>query len=68
MKTKAGLIMITRLARKYLYGTKVYSAKQNPDGRKTPGQLQQSIRNEHSQFNAEKEERLNVRRVKLFEE
>jgi hypothetical protein len=34
MKTKAGLIMITKLARKYLYGTKVYSAKHSPYGRK----------------------------------
>ncbi len=40
--------MITKLARKYLYGTKVYSAKQRPDGRKTPGQLQQSIQMEQS--------------------
>jgi hypothetical protein len=30
MKMKAGLIMITRLVKKYLYGMKVYSAKQNP--------------------------------------
>jgi hypothetical protein len=45
--------MITKLARKYLYGTKVYSAKQSPDGRKTPGQLQQSIQIEQSQFNVE---------------
>ncbi len=53
IKTKAGLIMATKLVRKYLYGTKVYSAKQSPDGRKTPGQLQQSIQMEQSQFNAE---------------
>ncbi len=53
MKTKAGLIMITKLVRKYLYGTKVYSAKQSPDGRKTHVQLQQSIQMEQSQFNAE---------------
>jgi hypothetical protein len=53
MKTKAGLIMITKLARKYLYRTKVYSAKQSPDGRQTPGQLQQSIKIKQSQFNAE---------------
>ncbi len=53
MKAKAGLIMITKLARKYLYQTKVYSTKQSPDGRKTPGQLQQSIHTEQTQFNAE---------------
>ena len=29
-KTKAGLIMITRLVKKYLYGMMVCSAKQNP--------------------------------------
>jgi hypothetical protein len=29
--------MITKLVRKYLFRTKVYSAKQSPDGRKTPG-------------------------------
>jgi hypothetical protein len=29
-KTKAGLIMIARLVKKYLYGTMVYSTKQNP--------------------------------------
>jgi hypothetical protein len=53
VKTKAGLIMITKLARKYMYGTKVYYAKQSPDGRKTPGQLQQSIQMEQSRFNVE---------------
>jgi hypothetical protein len=69
MKIKAGLIMIKKLVRKYLYGTKVYSAKQSPDGRKTPGQSQQSIRMEQSWSNAEtKKERLNIRRVKPFEE
>jgi hypothetical protein len=36
-----------------LYGMMVYSAKQNPDGRKTPGQVQQSIQMEESQFNIE---------------
>jgi hypothetical protein len=30
VKTKAGLIMITTLVRKYLYGTTVYSAKHSP--------------------------------------
>ncbi len=52
--------MIAKLARKYLQGTKVYSTKQSPDaakqsldGRKTPGQLQQSMQMEQSQFNAE---------------
>jgi hypothetical protein len=53
VKMKAGLIMITKLVRKYLYKTKVYSAKQSPDGRKTPGQLNQSIKMEQSQFNVE---------------
>jgi hypothetical protein len=32
-----------KLVRKYMYKTKVYSAKQSLDGRKTPGQSQQSI-------------------------
>ncbi len=45
--------MVTKLVEKYLYRTKVYSAKQNPDDTKTPGQLQQSIRMEQSRFNAE---------------
>ncbi len=53
VKTKAGLIMITKLIRKYLYGMKVYSTKQSPDGRKTPGQLQQSTQMEQSQFYTE---------------
>jgi hypothetical protein len=42
-----------KVGQKNLYGMKVYSAKQSPDGRKTPGQLQQSIRMEQSQFNVE---------------
>jgi hypothetical protein len=68
MKTKAGLSMITKLARKYLYGTKVYSAKQSPDGRKTPGQSQQSIRNGTIMIQrGNKKERLNIRRVSTFE-
>jgi hypothetical protein len=50
---KEGLIMITKLARKYLYGTKVYSAKHSPYGRKTHGQSRQSIQMEQSQFNVE---------------
>jgi hypothetical protein len=50
---KTGLIMITMLARKYLYLTKVYSAKHSPYGRKTHGQLRQSIQMEQSQFNVE---------------
>ncbi len=37
MKTKAGLIMIIKLVRKYLYGMMVSSAKQNPGISKTPG-------------------------------
>ncbi len=39
LKTRTGLIMITKLARKYFYGTKVYSAKHSPYGKKTHGQL-----------------------------
>ncbi len=50
---KVGLIMITKLARKYLYGMKVYSAKHSPYGRKTHGQSQQSIQMKQSQFKAE---------------
>jgi hypothetical protein len=38
----------TQLARKYLYGRKVYSAKQSPYGRNTHGQSQQSIQMEQS--------------------
>ncbi len=49
MKTKAELIVITKSARKL----KVYSSKQSLDGRKTPGQLQQSIQMEQSRFNVE---------------
>jgi hypothetical protein len=52
-KMKAELIMITKLARKYFYQAKVYSAKHNPCGKKTHGQLRQSIQMEQSQFNAE---------------
>ncbi len=52
-KTKAGLIMITKLAREYLYGTMVSSAKQSPGIRKSHGQLRQFIRMEQSWFNAE---------------
>jgi hypothetical protein len=37
-----------KVGQKNLYGTKVYSATQSPDGRKTPGQSQQSIRMEQS--------------------
>jgi hypothetical protein len=32
VKTKAGLIMIIRLVRKYCYGKKVSSAMLSPDG------------------------------------
>jgi hypothetical protein len=53
VKTKAGLIMITSLARKYLYGMKVYSAKHSPYDRKTHGILQHTIQMEQSQFNTE---------------
>jgi hypothetical protein len=35
-ENKAGLTMITKLVRKYLYGMTVYSAKQNPAISKTP--------------------------------
>jgi hypothetical protein len=52
-ENKGRIDRITQLARKYLYGTKVYSAKQSPDDRKTPGQLQQSIQMEQLQFNVE---------------
>jgi hypothetical protein len=52
MKIKAGLIMITKLVGKYLYGMMVYSAKQNPVILKTPGQSRQSIQMEQSWFNA----------------
>ncbi len=48
MKMKAGLIMITKLVRKYFYGKLVYSAMQNPGISKTPGHLRQSIRMEQS--------------------
>jgi hypothetical protein len=44
---------ITKLARNYLYRTKVYSAKHSSYGRKTHGQSRQSIRMEQSQFNTE---------------
>ncbi len=53
VKTEAELIMITKLVRKYLYGTKVYSAKHSPRGKKTHGQLRQSIQMEISWFNME---------------
>jgi hypothetical protein len=53
VKMKAGLIMIAKLVRKYLYGMGVYSAKQNPGGSKTPGQLQQPIPMKQLQLNVE---------------
>jgi hypothetical protein len=43
MKMKAGLIMITRLVKKYFYRMMVYYAKQNPGISTTPGQSRQSI-------------------------
>jgi hypothetical protein len=47
MKTKAGLIMITKLARKYLYGTKVFSAKHSPAiGLLAPSQRYSTIEGE----------------------
>ncbi len=52
-ENKSELIMITKLATKYLYGMKVYSAKHSPYGRKTHGQSRQSIRMEQSRFNTE---------------
>jgi hypothetical protein len=69
MKTKAGLIMITKLARKYLYGTKVYSAKHSPYGKNDPWaittvHMNGTITVQHGN----KLERLNIRRVKPFEE
>jgi hypothetical protein len=42
-----------KVARKYLYGMKLYSAKHSPYGNMTHGQLQQSIRMEQSWFNME---------------
>jgi hypothetical protein len=69
MKTKAGLIMITKLARKYLYGTKVYSAKQSPDGRKDPWTITTIHTNGTITIKRRnKKERLHIRRVKPFEE
>jgi hypothetical protein len=44
--------MITRLVIKYLYGMMVSSAVQNPGIKKSPGQLRQSMQEEHSGFNA----------------
>ncbi len=52
-KNEGRVIMITKLARKYLYGIKVYSTKHNPCGKMTHGQLQESIRMEQSWFNVE---------------
>jgi hypothetical protein len=50
-ETKAELIMIIRLVRKYCYGTKVFSTKQSPGIRKSLGWLCQSIQMEQSRFN-----------------
>jgi hypothetical protein len=69
VKTKAGLIMIIRLVRKYCYGKKVSSANLSPDGIRNLSSLHQSIHMEQSWFNAEtKIEWMNIQRVKPFEE
>jgi hypothetical protein len=46
-----------KVGQKILDGMRVYSAKQSPDVRKTPGQSQQSIQMEQSQFNEEKNQK-----------
>jgi hypothetical protein len=66
VKTKADLVMIRKLVRKYCYIRKVYSAMLSPGGIKSLGSLQQSIQMEQSRFNVENVERMNVRRVKPF--
>jgi hypothetical protein len=53
VKTKAKLIMIIRLARKYCSGKRVSSAMQSPGGIRSLGSLHQFIRMEQSWFNAE---------------
>jgi hypothetical protein len=68
MKTKAGLIMITKLARKFLYGTKILR-KVDSRWQKVPW----TITTVHTNITItiqgrNKEERLNIRRVKPFEE
>jgi len=47
------LIMIIKLAIKYLYGKMVFSAKQSLDGLTNHGPLSQFIRMEQSGLNAE---------------
>jgi hypothetical protein len=59
--------MIAKLARKYLYGTKVYSAKHSPYGGKTHGQSRQSIQiGTITIQHGNNLERINIRRVKPF--
>ncbi len=53
VKTKAELIMIIKLVRKYCYGKKVFSAMLSLGGIRNLGSLQQSIQMEQSQFNVE---------------
>jgi hypothetical protein len=69
VKTKEGLIMITKLARIYLYGTKVYYAKHSPYGRKNPWTITTVHMNGTITIQrGNKLERLNIRKVKPFEE
>ena len=53
VKMKNVLIMIIKLAIKYLYGKMVFSAKQSLDGLTNHGPLSQFIRMEQSGLNAE---------------
>ncbi len=53
VKTKAELIMIIKLVRKYCYEKKVSSAMLSLGGIRYVGSLQQSIQMEQSQFNTE---------------
>jgi hypothetical protein len=52
VKTKAELIMIIKLVRKYCYGKKVSSATLSLGGIRNLGSLHQFIRMEQSRFNA----------------
>jgi hypothetical protein len=53
VKTKAELTLIIKLVRKYCYGKKISSAMLSLGGIRNLGSLQQSIRMEQSQLNAE---------------
>jgi hypothetical protein len=69
VKAKAGLIMITKLARKYLYGTMIYSAKHSPYGKKDPWTITTVHTNGTITIQCGNNlERLNIRRVKPFME